>query len=69
MINLENSNNNLFIEIAKAADFFKYKDNFVILTHMNPDGDTLGSGFGLAMLLDRMGKKSTVICSDEITQK
>lgn len=66
---MENSNNNLFIEISKAADFFKSKDNFVILTHMNPDGDTLGSGFGLAMLLDRMGKKSTVICSDEIPQK
>ena len=60
---------NRFIDLVKAADFLKQRDNFVILTHQNPDGDTLGSGFGLAMLLDKMGKKSTVICSDEIPKK
>lgn len=60
---------NRFITISEAADFLKQRDNFVILTHQNPDGDTLGSGFGLAMILDKLGKKSTVICSDEIPQK
>ena len=58
-----------FVSLEYAADFLKENDNFVILTHQNPDGDTLGSGFGLAMVLDRLGKKSTVICSDEIPQK
>lgn len=60
---------NRFISLSKAADFLKQRDNFVILTHQNPDGDTLGSGFGLAMLLEKLGKKSTVICSDEIPKK
>ena len=60
---------NCFITLKDAADFLKQRDNFVILTHQNPDGDTLGSGFGLAMLLEKMGKKSTVICSDEIPEK
>lgn len=60
---------NCFITLKDAADFLKQRDNFVILTHQNPDGDTLGSGFGLAMLLEQMGKKSTVICSDEIPEK
>lgn len=66
---MENSTENLFITLSQTADFFRSNDNFVILTHMNPDGDTLGSGFGLAMLLNRMNKKSTVICSDEIPEK
>ena len=51
-------NNNRFITLLEAADFLKQKDNFVILTHQNPDGDTLGSAFGLAMLLNKLDKKS-----------
>lgn len=58
-----------FITLMQTAEFLKNNDNFVILTHQNPDGDTLGSGFGLAMLLNSMGKTSTVICSDEIPEK
>ncbi len=58
-----------FISLKDAAAFLSEKNDFIILTHQNPDGDTLGSGFGLAMLLDRLGKRSTVICSDEIPQK
>ena len=60
---------NRFISLKDTADFLKQRDNFVILTHQNPDGDTLGSGFGLAMLLEKLGKKSTVICSDEVPEK
>ncbi len=62
-------NINRFITLMDAADFLKNNDNYVILTHQNPDGDTLGSGFGLAMLLNKMGKKSTVICPDEFPEK
>ena len=58
-----------FITLMQTAEFLKNNDNFVILTHQNPDGDTLGSGFGLAMVLNKLGKKSTVICSDEIPEK
>ena len=29
------------------SQFFKSHDNYIILTHKNPDGDTLGSGFAL----------------------
>lgn len=58
-----------FITLFETAEFLSGKDNFLILTHQNPDGDTLGSGFGLAMILSKLGKKSTVICSDEIPKK
>jgi phosphoesterase RecJ-like protein len=32
-------------------------DNFVLLTHVHPDGDALGSMLGLADILDCLGKK------------
>ena len=33
------------------------KDNFVLLTHVHPDGDALGSLLGLADILDSLGKR------------
>lgn len=66
---MSKTSNNAFITLEKAADFFAERDNFLILTHQNPDGDTLGSGFGLAMVLDRLGKRSVVICGDKIPEK
>lgn len=32
-------------------------DSFVLMTHLHPDGDALGSLFGLADILEGMGKK------------
>ena len=57
------------VDKKQALEFLKTHDNYTILTHKNPDGDTLGSGFGLAMLLNSLCKSSTVICSDEIPEK
>lgn len=42
----------------KALEFIKSKDNFLILTHINPDGDALGSAFSLAEGLRLIGKKA-----------
>lgn len=53
----------------ETADFLKAHDNYLILTHASPDGDTLGSGFGLLSALLKAGKKAKVICPDEIPQK
>ncbi|MBI4744419.1 MAG: bifunctional oligoribonuclease/PAP phosphatase NrnA [Actinobacteria bacterium] len=38
------------------VDLIKKDDKFVILTHVQPDGDAFGSVLGLAMLLKKMGK-------------
>ena len=46
------------------SQFFKNHDNYVILTHKNPDGDTLGSGFALCYALRNMGKNANVLNSD-----
>lgn len=39
-------------------------NNFILLTHKSPDGDTLGSGFALCRVLKNMGKKVKVLGSD-----
>lgn len=33
--------------LLELCELLCQQDNIVILTHKNPDGDTLGSGFGL----------------------
>lgn len=46
--------------------FFKKHDNFIILTHASPDGDTLGAGYALYYGLKQIGKQAEVICPDLI---
>jgi len=43
-------------QIAQIADIFNQKDNFLILTHINPDGDALGSVFALLNILKKKNK-------------
>jgi phosphoesterase RecJ-like protein len=53
------------ITLQQAADFFRQNDNFVLICHANPDGDTLGSGYALCGVLHSMGKYAKVLCADE----
>lgn len=53
----------------QSAEYLKNNDNFLILTHQSPDGDTLGSGYGLCRALRKLGKKANVVCPDEISNK
>ncbi len=55
--------------LNKVCDFLKEKDNFLIITHRSPDGDTLGSAYALLMGLKQLGKKGKIICGDEIPLK
>ena len=48
---------------------FEENDNFLILTHKSPDGDTLGSGFALSAFLRDMGKKANVVNSDSFPKR
>ena len=54
---------------AQCAADLKTQNNILILTHRNPDGDTLGCAFALLRALLSLGKTARVACSDEIPQK
>lgn len=41
--------------------FLREHDNYEILTHNYPDGDTLGSGYALCLALQQLGKNARVI--------
>lgn len=57
------------ISIKETCNFIKSKNNFTLLTHKSPDGDTLGSSFALKYALEKLGKNVNVFCSDEMPVK
>lgn len=57
------------IGVKECVALLKEHDNYLILSHRNPDGDTLGSAFALKRALDLLGKKSMVRCNDDIHPK
>ncbi|MDD6012660.1 MAG: bifunctional oligoribonuclease/PAP phosphatase NrnA [Oscillospiraceae bacterium] len=59
----------MIIDFASAVSALKSAENILILTHANPDGDTLGSGFALLRALRAMGKRAKLLCGDTINPK
>lgn len=57
------------ISLGEVCDYLRKHDNYLILTHASPDGDTLGSGFGLMRVLEDLGKKAKVFCPEGIPKK
>ncbi len=57
------------LSLRQTARFLKKHDNYIILTHASPDGDTLGSAYALYYALNETGKTAEVICPDIIPQK
>ena len=52
----------------EAAEFLKSYDNYLLLTHKRPDGDTIGSAVGLCELLRTMGKTAWLLPSLDATK-
>ena len=57
------------MELKEILDIFLKNDNYTILTHKSPDGDTLGSGFALCYFLRDLGKHANVINSDQLPSR
>lgn len=53
----------------QTVKFLKKHNNYVILTHASPDGDTLGAGYALYYGLKQLGKQAEVICPEVIPSK
>lgn len=54
--------------IREAADLLRQQDNILILTHLRPDGDTIGCAAGLCAALRQIGKTSYLLYNPEITE-
>lgn len=52
-----------------CARWLREQDNYLILTHRRPDGDTLGSAAFLCRMLRAMGKTAHILKNGEITPK
>ena len=55
------SENNTFQEIADAI---RAHDSFIVLSHIRPDGDAIGSQIALGHALEQMGKTVHYINED-----
>lgn len=59
----------MLISSAETADLLLSHDNILIISHKNPDGDTLGSAFALFHGLCDLNKKVRFICHHKIPRK
>lgn len=54
------------LTVQQAAQRLLAVDEILILCHKNPDGDTVGSASALYHSLLQLGKRTAVLCSDEL---
>jgi len=52
--------------LKALAGLLAGKKRFILLTHVNPDGDALGSLIALGQGLAALGKKATMYCEDGV---
>lgn len=56
--------NKLFSEFKSMIEREDF-DNILVVCHASPDGDAVGSAWGLAHVLKSLGKKATAYCTDQ----
>ncbi len=59
----------MFVDYEKAAEILRNSEDAVIITHRSPDGDCIGSAFGLKEILAELGVRSRVVCHDIIPDR
>ncbi len=57
------------LRIKETAEFLLAHNNYAILTHRRPDGDTLGSSAALCRILRKLGKTAHVIRNEEVSDR
>ena len=57
------------LRIEETAEFLLNNDNYAILTHRRPDGDTTGSAAALCRILRKLGKTAHIIENAELTDR
>ena len=54
------------LTVKEVADFLRAHDNYLILTHKSPDGDTLGCAAALCRMLRGIGKTAGLLPNEEV---
>lgn len=57
------------VDLAGVVDLIRAYDNILIVSHMRPDGDCLGSTVGLFLALKAIGKRVAAYNATPITKK
>lgn len=53
-------------DLSYIASLLQEKDDFTLIAHVSPDGDTLGSSLALYHALLKMGKKAQIVCQNSV---
>jgi phosphoesterase RecJ-like protein len=57
------------LSFSEVCDRLSEIKNTVILFHVRPDGDAVGSALSMKLLLEAMGSRSWCMCANEIPQR
>ena len=60
---------NRAIDINGFCALLEGGERFLLVCHIHPDGDTLGSAMAMARILRLMGKNASVFCPDKIPER
>jgi phosphoesterase RecJ-like protein len=55
--------------LEEAASFMREHDRFLIISHVNPDGDTTSSALATALMLEELGKTYVIVNEGETPAK
>ncbi len=56
----------MVVNKKQCAELILNNNEFLVISHEHPDGDTLGCAFALCEILRLLGKKRSFVCSDDI---
>lgn len=59
----------MMMTIPQTAEWLRQRDNFLIITHRRPDGDTIGCAGALAQGLREYGKSAFILYNSETTDR
>lgn len=60
-------NDNLQLDLNQCGKLLKTNNNFLLVTHVRPDGDTIGSAVALCLALGNMGKTAYLYNNTQVT--
>ena len=52
--------------LTDAVRFIRAHDDILLISHVSPDGDTLGSALALYAVLNQLGKRAQIVCEEPV---